>query len=84
MERVLAELREVRRVAWEQEPANLDTVLKALKQERDLLGLDSQKDYRFQMELQRYAEKAAAKYGFSVDEIVAEAESIIADLPNWS
>lgn len=72
---MLAEIREVRRRAWAAQ--DLDTVLKALKQERDLLGLDAPKRVDIRHELTEKARQFALEWGLDEAEVLAEAELIL-------
>lgn len=68
---VLAELREVRRQAWE--AGDLTIVLRALKQECELLGLDAPTRVDFTALIRLDAERA----GLDPDEMVQLAEQVL-------
>lgn len=71
--RVLASLREVERAAWTAKDIN--GVLRALKQECDLLGLDAPRQYEFL--LRQEAERVAAQTGMSVEAVLEGVHDII-------
>lgn len=66
-----AELREVRRQAWES--GDLTTVLRALKQEAELLGVDAPT----KIDLVAYVRELATREGLDPEEAVAMAERIV-------
>jgi hypothetical protein len=68
-----AELREVRRQAWE--AGDLTTVLRALKQEAELLGLDAP----LKVELEARIRELAAREGLDVEEAIEEARRVLRD-----
>lgn len=68
---VLAELREVRRQAWA--AGDLNVVLRALKQEAELLGLDAPTRVDFTALIRLDAERA----GLDPDEMVRVAEQVL-------
>jgi|SRR5581483_1753264 len=68
-----AELRAVRRQAWTD--GDLATVLRALKQEAELLGLDAP----VKVDVVAYVRDLAAREGLDPDEAVATAERILRD-----
>lgn len=68
-----AELRAVRRTAWE--GADLPTVLRALKQEAELLGLDAP----LKVDLEARIRELAAREGLDAEEAVEEARRVLRD-----
>jgi hypothetical protein len=72
--RVWAELSEVKRAAWQEH--DLQAVLRALKQECDLLGLNAPE----RVDLSLYVEQLAEQYGWDKARALAEADRILAGL----
>lgn len=72
---VQAEIREVRRRAWAAQ--DLELVLKGLKQERDLLGLDAPKKIDWRIMVEEKARQFAAQWDLDESEVIAEAERIL-------
>lgn len=70
--RLWAEIREVRRAAWV--ASDLSTVLRGIKQECELLGLDAPTKYDFEARVRVMAEAQ----GLDADEAVREAQRILA------
>lgn len=72
--RVVAELRAVRRHEWLKPSPDMHVILKSLKQECEVLGLDAEKEVRFRFEDE--AEKMARELGLNAAELIATAEEI--------
>lgn len=75
---LLAEIREVRRAAWESRDFN--AILASIRQERDLLGLDQPRKIEVGVNMRARIEQIARLYGYDVEQVEAELNSVLHEL----